>query len=290
MIKLYKFVLVALILITQVGCSAFEFLIERSINNFERKTVARLNQYADFNDSQQEMISQLAADVDNWMRVERLSKVSTGLLVFADNIEIQGQISETYWRDVYQDLQRGLLLSEAPHLIDRVTELALTLSDKQATQIIETMHKRFEERLEKSEELSQHERNEEAIQNANWLFRSIDRPLKKEEKAQAVQILDEQKENSFRNKQRTKNSIEAFTALLEGRYKEQTQFQQELEELWVQAETPDTERTPEVAEHNMSVTYRCLSYLLSVLNQEERNELAMVLRDYAALFAELSES
>ncbi len=285
-----KVLLVMLVLVTQVGCSAFQFFVERSVNNFENRAANRINSFADFNLQQKDKIDEIAAEIDDWMRIERLSQLSTMLFAFADDIETQGQISDIHWRAAYQEIERGFLLSNAIEVNKGFTDLALSLSDQQVQQVIEKMDERFEERQAKREGETIEDINKRFISNINWLFRASNRSLKSAERAQAVTILNELKFDIANNNEKIGSRINRLQGMILQRNNSEMNFQTNLEEFWREFEEPYNFEQPDVAEYNYLVTSHCMNYLLSNLNEKNRSSMARVLRKYSALFERLSKS
>lgn len=272
-----------------VGCSAFDFFIERAINGFEERSANRIKRFAEFDASQEEKIDQLAAAIDDWMRTERLAKVSDALLTIADEIELDGEIPQAFWRETYYELEQGLLLSRASHIVDGFTELAMTLTDDQVQEVLISLDE-FHERRKNDDDGTIEEQNREAINNTNWLFRASGRSLKRAEKNEAVRIIGLAKRDREAQLAQNRSRIDALQKLITERNKPSVDFRAQLQSLWIEAEQPDYMTEPETAEYNFMVSYDCITYLLSVLDQENQKDMAKVLRDYAALFAQLAES
>ena len=139
----------------------------------------------------------------------------------------------TNWCNVYQELEKGLWVSGAPHIIGAFVNLGLSLTQGQAQEVVLKMIERLRERRERNSDLALKEINRRSINRINWIFRASNRGLNRTEKDQAVAILNELKYDSIENIRLVESRTQRLQNVILSNNNDLVRFRQELTLLWL---------------------------------------------------------
>lgn len=279
--------LITLLLIS--ACTAAEFLIKRTINDFEGNAAKELNSLAKFTPEQKLAIDATATATDAWMRSERLVMVNSLTLMLADDIENQGQISSNNWNSVAQFLSIGLGVSQSPNLVNRYVQLAMSLTQSQLMQVQDSFDEELEDWLKRSEKITVEKQNERIVDGLKWVFRAIDQPLTRDQRNYAKEFLSGRKVDFDYQRQMHINETNQLNSILSNaQTMNQDQVYAQILDFFKTEENAKSVPTQQAWQYNVDLFLELINYFLNDLDQQQRQRAAIKLRDYAGIFEELS--
>ena len=272
------------------ACTAAEYFIKRAVNGFQDDIVKELKSYADFSPEQSLAIESLAAATDQWMRDERLTIVESLILTMANDVEQQGQIQSANWNKVANFLSLGLANSQSPDLINRYTQLTVNLSEEQVSQVLQSFDDALVESLEESEDRTIEKQNERIVDGLKWVFRAIDQPLTRAQREYASDFLGARiVDFEYQRQLQIKETKQLSDIVANAKSLGQEGVYAELLSLFKQVENTKSVPSQEDWQHNVDLFLQLINHFLSDLDQQERVDVAIELRDYARIFNDLSK-
>ena len=289
MVKPIKISCLLVVVLLISACTAAEYFIKRAVNGFEDDMVKELTSFAEFTPEQSLAIESLAAATDQWMRDDRLKTVESLILLLANDIEREGKIESTNWNKVASFLSVGLATSQAPDLISRYSDLAVSLNEEQVTQVLQSFDDELDEYLEKSENRTIEKQNERIVDGLKWVFRAIDQPLTRAQRDYAKDFLSARKVDfEYQRQLQIKETKQLSDIVANAQALGQENVAAQLLSLFQQVENTKSVPSLEDWQYNVDLFIELINHFLSNLDQQERVDVAIELRDYARIFNELS--
>ncbi len=282
--------LMFVLLLTLSACGVGQFLIKRSVLSLESDIAKEFKSYARFNEQQEQQIDQIAAMAARWVRSERLPILSNELEKLALNIESDGQVSESNWRTFTLFMEDPFELSEASDLIDSMANVVFGMDEDQISQALKKIKKEY---AKESRELAKRTADDEIDDIADALktiFAELGIKRSREQLKQARLALAERKSYLAFDMKSDDEQYQRFSALLASRGDSKADFIRRFKQAWFDSDRSPKEMMPSDWEHNFMLSHSVMNTLMTDLNSEQRAKSASKIREYAALFEELSQT
>ncbi|RBP53357.1 hypothetical protein [Arenicella xantha] len=283
-----KLSVIVVLLIFLSACGVAEFFIKRTVNGLEDKIVDEFSAYADFTAEQDREIELFARDTANWVRSNRLPLLVKHLEQTAADLERNGRLSETTWRDFVLFLEDPMVLSQAPDVVYRLADLAYSLDSQQTQQVLDRLSEDFSESLAERQDQTADDRHDKIIKGTKQIFKAIGIKRSSSQLKQARTMLQNRHDYAEQNIASMIQNHTSFTELLTDKGENPSEFRARFLAQWKVAERPPSESVPDAWEHNFVVSYGMMNYLLQDLTNAEQIDAVQGVLDYAALFRELS--
>lgn len=279
--------IVCLVLVL-AGCGVAEFFIKRTITNLEQKVADEIKQYADFTPAQEQHIDQIAFGIANRVRAERLPLLVQHLELVASEIEQMQSISVDSWRALTLFLESPIALSDKPELIYSIADLAYDMTPEQRKSTLVKVEEVYQKRLEELQKSSSDERNDKILKMTRNAFNELGLSRSRAQWKSARESLNARESYLPLELESAQRNHASFIALLRAPNESRADYQQAFLSVWQRAEQPYIESVPDAWQRNFVVSHSMVNQLLQGVDADEAQEAAVELREYAALFSELS--
>jgi len=270
------------------ACGTGEFFIKRAVNGLQDDVADEFKNFADFNQDQERDIDLIAQQIDTWVRTDRLPTLYAELEKIARDIEDNSKVSDATWATTVAFLERPMNLAERNEVIIGIANVAHSMNDEQTKQATKKLQKERLATLKEQRKLTLEKQNKKLAKGFKVVFRELGVSRTKEQLMRAKSMLAQRKSHIELDAQATEQDYETFINLIRNQQLTKTEYLSKFSQAWETAERGAKHQAPELWEHNAKVALDILNYLLSDLNQDQRNTAAMKIRDYANLFKELS--
>lgn len=282
-----KLAVIGLLLCMLSACGTGEFFIKREINGLQENVADEFNSYADLDEAQEQSIDLIAEQFDSWVRTKRLPILYTELEKMADDIQDNSSISTETWQTTLAFLEQPLDLALQGELIRDIAKVVNSMTDEQAKDTLKKLQKDYRELQKEQAKETLEKRNKKLVRGLKILFSDLDIGLSRAQLNQAKEMLAKRQSNIELEHQASAKNYADFVSLIQNRQSES--FFIDFEQAWIVAEQGSKDRAPDRWEHNAELIFNMLNYLLSDLDQDERDDASVKIRRYATLFRTLSK-
>jgi len=283
-----KLITTCLVLSLLSACGMGKFFIKRAVNGVESDVAKEFKSYADFDQNQKQQIDDIARQVDAWVRTDRLKIVYRELEKIAGDIEQNSQISELTWSSTIALIERPMNLATQTEVVEGIAKVVHSMSDQQAEQAITKLEKEYSKALKKKDKQTLEKQNKNLAKGFKLVFSELGVSRSKAQMAQAKIMLAQRKSHIELDKQAALQDRNAILELARSRQTNVDDYINRFRQAWISAERGAKHRAPELWNHNAEIAFEVLNYLLSDLNEDQRQTAASNIRSYADLFRELS--
>jgi hypothetical protein len=286
--NMFRLTVLGLLLCLLSACGTGEFFIKRGVNGLQEDVADEFKSYADFDESQEQKIDLIAEQLDGWVRADRLPIVYTELEKMADDIQGNASISRETWQSTLAFLEQPMNLVSQGDLVQEIALVVSSMTDQQAEDTLEKLQKDYRETQEEEANETLEKRNKKLARGLKIVFSDLGISRSKAQLKQAREMLAQRQSQLTVEHQARAENYATFVELIQNRQGES--FFEDFERAWTSAERGPKDRDSERWQYNAEVIFAMLNYLLSDLDQRQRDTASAKIRRYAELFRTLSES
>jgi len=280
--------LLLVILIAVSACGVGQFFIKRSILNLESDIAKELKSYARFNDQQELAIEQIAAQTARLVRAERLPVLVSELDKLASDFESKGQLSEQNWATFTAFMEDPFELSGEEEFLDSITAVVFAMSEDQIKQAQKKLSKDYAKEKRELAKRTDEDQADDIVGALKAIFSELGIKRTRAQLEQAKLTLTERKSYLEFYRKVEDEQYQRFSSLLSDRGESETDFRNRFKQAWVASDQSPKETMPGEWAHNFEISLSVMNSLMDDLNLEQRSKSAAKIREYAALFEELS--
>ncbi|MFT6407097.1 MAG: hypothetical protein ACJAQ6_000507 [Arenicella sp.] len=282
-----RLTVIGLILCLLSACGTGEFFIKRGVNGLQQDVADEFKAYADFDQSQEQKIDLIAEHLDGWVRAERLPILVIELEKMANDIQRNASLSSSTWQSTLAFLEQPMNLAAQDGLIKEIAQVLYSMTDQQVEDTLEKLQKDYRELQKDEAKETLEKRNKKLARGIKIVFSDLDISRSKAQLKQAKEMLAQRQSSIKLEHQTSAKNYATFVALIQNRQRES--FIEDFESAWAAAERGSIDRAPQQWQHNAEIIFAMLNYLLSDLDQSQRDTASAKIRSYAALFRVLSK-
>lgn len=283
-----KILLLVFVPLLLSACGTGKFFIERGIKGMERDISDGFKDYADFNDVQEAEIDFIAKSTADWVKSDRLAKLSSELELIASDLELDAIIRKSTWDSTVAFIERPITMSKVPGLVERIAKLCHGLTEEQASNVLKKLKKDHAEQAEEQSEQTLEKQNRKFARALKIVFAEMGISRSKTQLKMAKEMLKQRQSHIDLQWQEELRNHAEFVSLIKNRSIEQGEYVARFTASWAKAEQGAKHLAPEKWENNAKVAHQVINYLLEDLSSDQRVTAALNIREYAELFTELS--
>ena len=281
-----RLTVLGLLLCLLSACGTGEFFIKRGVNGLQQDVADEFNSYADFDESQEQRIDLIAEQLDAWVRAERLPILVAELEKIADDIQRNASVSRETWQTTLAFLEQPMNLASQDELIKEIAQVVYSMTDQQAEHTLEKLQKDYRETRKNEAKETLEKRNKKLARGIKIVFSDLGISRSRVQLKQAREMLAQRQSDIELEHQASAKNYATFVELIQNRQRES--FFEDFETAWATAERGPKDWAPDRWQYNAKIIFDMLNYLLSDLDQEQRDTASVKIRRYAALFRVLS--
>ena len=283
-----RLTVIGLLLCLLSACGTGEFFIKRGINGLQDDVADQFKDYANFDESQEQRIDRIAEQLDAWVRIERLPILAIELDRMAGDIQSDARLSRETWQSTLSFLEQPINLASQDELIREIALVVDSMTDQQAEDTLEKLQQDYSETQKDEAKETLEKRNKKLTRGIKIVFSDLGISRSRAQIKEAKKILARRQSDTELEHQASANNYATFVNLIENRQRES--FLDDFQRAWAVAERGPKERSPERWQNNTEIIFEVLNYLLSDLDQDQREIASAKVRRYATLFRSFSES
>lgn len=269
------------------ACGTGEFFIKRGVNGLQQNVADEFKSFADFDQSQEQKIDIIAEQIDDWVRSDRLAILVTELEKMAGDIQRSASVSPETWQSTLIFLEQPMNLASQDSIVKEIAKVVYSMTDQQAEDALEKLQKDYSEAQKEEAKETLEKRNKKLARGIKIVFSDLGIGRSKAQLKQAKEMLAQRQSSIELEHQESANNYAIFVELIENRKREL--FIDDFVLAWAEAERGPKKRAPEQWQNNTEIIFHTLNYLLSDLDQQERDTASANIRSYAGLFRALSK-
>jgi hypothetical protein len=282
-----RLTLIGLLLCLLSACGTGEFFIKRGVNGLQQNVADEFKSFADFDQSQEQKIDLIAEQIDDWVRSDRLAILVTELEKMADDIQRSASVSRETWQSTLVFLEQPMNLASQETIVKEIAKVVYSMTAQQAEDSLEKLQEDYSEAQKEEAKETLEKRNKKLARGIKIVFSDLGISRSKAQLKQAKEMLAQRQSSIELEHQESANNYAIFVELIENRQREL--FIDDFVLAWAEAERGPKKRAPEQWQNNTEIIFHTLNYLLSDLDQQERDTASANIRSYAGLFRALSK-
>jgi hypothetical protein len=286
--NMIRLTVIGLFLCLLSACGTGEFFIKRGVNSLQEDVADELKSYASFDESQEQKIDLIAKQLDSWVRTDRLPILHAELEKMADDIQRDASLSRETWQSTLAFLEQPMNLASQGQLVKEIAQVVYSMTDQQAEDALKKLQKDHSETQKNEAKETLEKRNKKLARGIKIVFSDLGIRRSRAQLNQAKEMLAQRQSQLKLEHQASAKNYAKFVELIQNRQRES--FFEDFESAWAAAERGPKDRAPERWQYNAEMIFDMLNYLLSDLDQQQRDTASAKIRRYATLFKALSES
>jgi hypothetical protein len=282
-----RLTLIGLLLGLLSACGTGDFFIKRGVNGLQQNVADEFKSFADFDQSQEQKIDLIAEQIDDWVRSDRLAILVTELEKMAGDIQRSASVSRETWQSTLVFLEQPMTLASQDSIVKEIATVVYGMTDQQSEDALEKLQKDYSEAQKEEAKETLEKRNKKLARGIKIVFSDLGISRSKAQLKQAKEMLAQRQSSIELEHQESANNYAIFVELIENRQREL--FIDDFVLAWAEAERGPKKRAPEQWQNNTEIIFHTLNYLLSDLDQDQRDTASANIRSYAGLFRALSK-
>jgi hypothetical protein len=273
------------------GCSHSDDYVKHIYNELHHDISQEYKEYADFTSTQEAYLDEIARDMVEWHRANKLPTMRDVLQAAVSQLQYTGRLNDETLHEIIFMIDNPISFDQADQVNQRFATLALTITDEQVKQIGEAITEEEKEFLQSRQHQNSKKTARELARQTSMMFKGFGISLSKEKKADLHRTFSQLQDTSLDEYQALVDWNQQFLVILEERsVLAESLFVEKFRAHWENLEKIFMQANKEAWTANQMIFAEALNSIIIDLNEKELATLIAAINKHIGILNDLITS